>query len=154
GAVRVSLPARRDRRLAARARAPGAAVDPAIALLPLDRRPHQPVRALEDVAKLRIRDLADGAPRRDANLPQGLRTPDVPDPGTDARVEQRVAHGTTGIVGTKRREHSLEVGRLGEDVRPESQQAARVQLEHGPPPEHRLPFRAAEHEPRPPRAAG
>src|SRR6185437_3080161 len=127
--VRVALAARGDRRLAARARTPGATVDAAIAPLPLERCTHQAVRPFEDVAKLLVRDAADASPGRHTRLPERLRAPDVADPGDEALIEERVAQGTVRIVRAERGEHPLEVGWLREDVGAEPREAARVQLE-------------------------
>ena len=52
-------------------------------------------------------------------MPERLGAPDVPDPGDQALVEQRVAELARRMLAAQARDHRLEVGRLGEDVRAE-----------------------------------
>ena len=127
------------------ARAP---VDAPLRPWPLDRRPHQRVRSLEHGPQLGVVHLLEAPPRRDARLPEGLGLPEVPDPGHEPLVEQRVADLALGL-GAQAREHRLEVGRLAEDVRTEPRCAASAdQLEHGAVPEDGLVLGAPQDEPR------
>src|SRR6185437_8273978 len=87
---------------------------------------------------------------------QRLRLPEVPDPGDAALVEQGVADLARRGLRAQPLDHPVEVGRLGEDVRPEQPDAPLVapELEHRPVPEHTLVRVAAQHEPRLPDASG
>ena len=150
-AVRVALAARADRRAAARARAAGAAVHLLARLAArVDRRAHQRRRRLERAPPVGLRHVGRAAATARAAHARATR------PSTCSRCPATsvwscsVSPNAPRRVGAAHaREHRVEVGRRGEDVRPEPRERARVQLEHGPVPEHALRARAAQHEPRP-----
>ena len=122
-------------------------VDDALAAVVVESGPHQPCSLVEDALELRIGDLFEPQPRRELSAPERLRFPDVPDPGHEALVEQRVAELAALVLAAQVRDHAGEVERLGEDVRPEAARAALGQLEHRAVPEHGFALGAREHEP-------
>ena len=85
------MPPRRDRRRAARARLPGAAVHAPDLAAAVERRAHQRRGRLERAAAIVLADVAEPQPRRELHLPQRLGEPHVPDPGDERLVEQRLA---------------------------------------------------------------
>src|SRR2546423_6612015 len=91
GAVVVPLPARADRRAAARTGPPRAPVDRSLRPAAVERRPHQPCRLGEDTLEVPLRDCAQALPRRDPRAPEGLGAPDVSDPGHQPLAEGRLA---------------------------------------------------------------
>jgi DNA-binding transcriptional MerR regulator len=113
------------------------------------------VRRIQHGAELAVADVAEHTPRRDADIPQRLRLPEVADPGDEPLVEERVADLTLPRLGAKALDHRIEVGRRVEDVRAEMRDAGAVtaQLKHGPVPEDALVRLAPQHEPRLPDAA-
>ena len=86
--------------------------------------------------------------RRDLRAPERLRPPEVADARDEALVEERFADCGALVCSAQLDEHPVEVGRVGEDVRPESAHVALVQLEDRAVPQHRLVFRSAQDEPR------
>jgi hypothetical protein len=82
-------------------------------------------------------------------VPEGLRAPDVPDPGHEALVEKRLPDRAVPVGAAQIRSHQSEIGRGREDVGPESGDAARAELQHGAIPQHGFAFAPAEHEPGP-----
>jgi len=113
----------------------------------LNRAPHCRRSLGEDASELLVADRGKWTPRRDTCPPERLRLPDVPDPGDETLVEQRFADLPPAARTPQPGDHPLEVRGIGEDVRPEAPDAARIQLEHGSAPEHRLPRSAAQDEP-------
>src|SRR2546430_2598847 len=98
GAVGVALAPGFDRCAAAAAAAAGAVVDDPAFAAGLDRGGHQLVRGLKNGAKLVLGGVADGAPRRDARLPERLRLPDASDPGHEPLVR---APGAAALWGRR-----------------------------------------------------
>ena len=147
--VLVSLPSRQDRRPAAGARAPDAAVRAAPAALPvLERTSHLALRLVQDIEELGVGDVDELPPRRDPGGPERLGLPEVADPGYQPLIEERFAHGTTLVGQAKAGQHRVEVRRDGEDVRPEPAGPAAVQLEDGAVPEDGFALGSAQDEPR------
>ena len=145
---RVAERPRPDRRAAARA---------AVSLAPVDAVPrgragetavHQARGGFERGAQLVVGRLGEREPRRHARLEERLAHPHVPDAGDRALYLQGLSEGLSLGQGPKVRDHRVHVGRLGEDVGPESQPRAVAQLEHRAVPEHGLVGRAAQDEPR------
>src|SRR5262245_56260409 len=114
----------------------------------LDGGLHEPVGFHEHGAKLVVGERTDRRPRGRANRPEGLGLPDVPDPGDEVLVEERVADPAIDRPFAQVGDHALDVGRLGQDVRAQRERALRVELQHGAVPEDRLVRPAAEDEPR------
>jgi hypothetical protein len=80
--------------------------------------------------------------------PSPFRSPDVPDSGDEALVEERAADLPRGHLAQPL-DHRVVGGLLIEDVRPEPRAASSVQLEDRAVPEHRLVLVAAQDEPGP-----
>src|SRR6185312_1995582 len=148
GAIVVALAAGADLSAAARARTAGMPVDNALAAAAVQRGTHQPCGFAEHAPELLVGHLVEPQPRRELRAPERLRLPDVPDPGDEALVEQRVAELAALVLAPQVRDHRGQVGRVGEDVGAQASGAAPGQLEHRPVPEHRLALGAGEHEPR------
>src|SRR5205085_11707330 len=100
GAVGVPLSSRFDWRPAAAATPARAVVDQASFSAGLDRGGHQLVGCLEHGAELLVLDLGDGAPGRDARLPERRRLREISASGDEAPLEQT---GTDGAAGTATR---------------------------------------------------
>ena len=92
---------------------------------------HQPGRGLQHAPELLVGDLLEPEPRREQRLPERLSLPDVADAGDEPLVEQGVADLPCLVGAAQVGEHRLEVGRRGQDVRPEPPNRPRMQLEHG-----------------------
>jgi hypothetical protein len=106
------------------------------------------MRFLECRAKLAVGDVAQSPPGRHACVPKRLGLPQIADPGNETLIQQSVADLASLIHGAQVPDHRVEVGRLAEDVRPETARDAAVQLEDGAV-EHRADvFLPSEHEPR------
>jgi hypothetical protein len=86
---------------------------------------------LERCTKLGVRDVREAPPRRYVRAPKRLGFPQVADPGDEALVEQHVADLALRVLRAQASQHRVEVGRLAEDVRPETSRDAAVELEHG-----------------------
>src|SRR5919197_1237255 len=108
------------------------------------------MRSREHCPQLLVEHAAEPAPGRAPRRPEGLGLPQVPDPGDEPLTEEGVADGPVLPLGPQVPEHGVEIGRLGEDVRPQTPSDAAVELEHGSAPEHRRLLVAAEDEPRRP----
>ena len=70
-------------------------------------------------------------------MPERLAPPDVPDPGDEALVEERVADLAAGF-HPQARDDAFDVERQRKDVRPERQGSPRGELEPASSPEHAL----------------
>ena len=64
-------------------------------------------------------------------MPESFGLPEVADARDEALVEERVADRALPVFVPESRQHAVEVGRLGEDVRPEPTRDPAVELEHG-----------------------
>ena len=104
------------------------------------------MRCLEHGAQLVVGDFRNRPPRRDAGFPERLRLPEVADARDEPLVEQGIADRALRIAAEVG-DHGVQIGRLREDVRPESADDAVVQLQHRAIPEHGFPLGAAENEP-------
>src|SRR5207249_3810 len=87
GPVRIALPARPNRLAAARARPAGPPVDGAALAPVVERGTHQPGGLQQHAVELIIARLSERQPRRQARVPEGLRAPEIADPGHDALVQ-------------------------------------------------------------------
>ena len=141
--MRLSSPCPRDadRRAAARARAPGPAVDRRLLAPAVERAPHQPRRRGRGRRAAPSSDDPRAAATERAALPERLGPPHVADARDEPLVEERLAERAALVRGAEAREHPVEVGRVGEDVRPEAcDRAGPSSSSTGPVPEHRLPL--------------
>src|SRR5438128_7617578 len=116
----------------------------------LERAAYQAGCRLEGCAQLVVARLAQRPPRRELCRPERLRLPLVADSCDEPLVEERVAQCPARILPAKAREHLVDPGVALEDVRAETCDPARMELEYGPVPLHALVRRAAEDEPGPP----
>src|SRR2546421_10208781 len=87
GAVVVPLPARADRRAAARTGPSRAPVDRSLRPAAVERRAHQAGGLGEDTLEVAVRDCAQSPPRRDPSAPERFSAPDGSDPAHEPLVE-------------------------------------------------------------------
>ncbi|HEX2485117.1 MAG TPA: hypothetical protein VHQ66_07450 [Myxococcota bacterium] len=97
--------------------------------------------------KLFVRDVAQASPRREPNVEKRLRPPEVPNPGDQPLVEQRLADLPVLVAGAYAPHHLVEVRRVAHDIRPEARDGARGELEHRSVPLDSFESLAAEDEP-------
>ena len=134
---------------AARARAAGLPVDGALAAGRRRARrasAARPRRARARAPRRSRRRAAATARARACQSASAFQT--FPIPATRRWSSSASPSSRPLVLAPQVRDHRGEVGRLGEDVRPEPARAARGQLEHRPVPEHRLALGAGQHEPR------
>ena len=108
---------------------------------------HQLPRSGDRIAQRLVAGLAHAQPGRDADRPERLGHPHVPDPGDEPLVLERLAQPQ--VPGPAQPRHDrveIDLGR--EHVLAEPAQVSRLEREDGPVPEHALELVAAKHEPR------
>ena len=151
GAVVVALAAGLDRRPAAAARTPGAAVHGARRARARDRGAHRAsAPTATPSSKLLVARLRQRKPRRQPDGPQRLRHPHVPDARDEPLILEHLAERPRAVGAAEPRDESGGIRRVREQVGAEPPHRPEVERQHRPVPLGRLDRIAAEEEPRPP----
>ena len=134
--------------------APGTPVDRPFGPSACHRTSHRRPAPRKRAGKGFLVDVSDPGPRREAAVPEQLGEPHVPDPGHEPLVEKHVAEQPGRVGGPHSRRDGGRLGRVREQVGPETEVGAVRQTEHRAVPEPRLEPGSTQHEPWPPLRRG